>query len=202
MKSAGSVEVSPSPVVLRDYLATRRTVPANQMGGPGPDRETLDRMLTIAARVPDHGKLAPWRFIVFEGPVREALGERFVALSGVTEPPEKVAKERNRFTRAPVVVAVVSTAAPHAAIPEWEQTMSAGAVCMNLVHAAPAFGFSAQWLSEWIAYDQRAKDLMGIAESENVAGFIHIGTPTVGPTERPRPALEKLVTRFELPREA
>lgn len=181
---------------LRDYLATRRTIPANQLAEPGPDASTLDAMLTLAMRVPDHGKLAPWRFIAFTGDSRAIAGERIAAIAQKAENAVDLDVERTRFTRAPVVVAVVSTAAPHVKIPEWEQLMSAGAVCLNLLHAAAAYGFSAQWLSEWIAYDDDAKAALGIAKDETVAGFVHIGTPQTPPTERDRPVLAQRLTHF------
>ncbi|MEO1103855.1 MAG: nitroreductase [Pseudomonadota bacterium] len=183
---------------LRDYLATRRTVPAKLLGEPGPGPEALERMLTIAARVPDHGKLAPWRFIVFTGEARALIGERFAEIADPSDP-ELIAMEESRFTRAPVVVAVVSTAAIHPKIPEWEQVLSAGAVCMNLLHAAVAHGFTAQWLTEWMAYDDAAKAAIGVAPNEQVAGFIHIGTATTPPTERGRPDMAALVTYFHPP---
>ncbi|GAB5378412.1 MAG: nitroreductase [Acuticoccus sp.] len=179
---------------LRDYLATRRTVPALQLGGAGPDADTLDAMLTMAVRVPDHGKLAPWRFILFEGSARDRAGRLMAELAPRKERDAEVAA--GLFTRAPVVVAVVSTAAPHVKIPEWEQVLSAGAVCLNLLHAASAHGFSAQWLSEWVCYDDEARAALGIAADEKVAGFIHIGTPQVPPTERDRPDVARLLTRF------
>ncbi|MEM9220827.1 MAG: nitroreductase [Pseudomonadota bacterium] len=181
---------------MRDYLATRRTVTANLLAEPSPDPATLDAMLNAAARVPDHGKLAPWRFIVFRGAAREYAGEKFAEIAGADEDSAKATAERGRFTRAPVVVAVVSCAAPHAKIPEWEQILSAGAVCLNLIHAASAYGFGAQWLTEWIAYDGKAKAAIGIKPDEQVAGFIHIGTPTVAPSERARPELSDIVTLF------
>ena len=179
---------------LRDYLATRRTVPALQLGTPGPDADSLMAILTMAVRVPDHGKLAPWRFILIEGDAREEAGRRMadVAARGGRDAETAL----TLFTRAPVVVAVVSTAGPHVKIPEWEQVLSAGAVCLNLLHAVAAAGYSAQWLTEWIAYDSEAKAALGIAENERVAGFIHIGTPNVPPTERDRPDVAALLTRF------
>ena len=183
---------------VRDYLATRRTTAAAFLNGPGPDPETLDAMLKIAARVPDHGKLAPWRFIVFEGEARLAAGKAIARVAQASDVPRDLDEERQRFTRAPVVVAVVSRAGPHVKIPEWEQILSAGAVCLNLVHAAHAFGFSGQWLTEWIAYDRAALAALGIDDNENVAGFIHIGVPQFTPTDRDRPVLETLVTRFAL----
>jgi nitroreductase len=107
---------------------------------------------------------------------------------------EMIKVENTRLTRAPVVIAVVSTAAPHFKVPEWEQVMSAGAVCLNLLMAANALGYCSNWLSEWFAFDQAAYSVLGIRETEKVAGFIHIGTPQVPPTERPRPALADIVT--------
>ncbi|MEM0906295.1 MAG: nitroreductase [Pseudomonadota bacterium] len=184
---------------VRDYLATRRTVPVKQLGPPGPDSQTLNAVLTIAARVPDHGKLAPWRFIVIEGEARDALGQTCVALSAAKNPNASAEMEEARFTRAPVVVAVVSTAAIHPKIPEWEQVLSAGAVCLNMLHAAAAHGYSAQWLTEWMAYDADFLAHLGLSEGEKVAGFIHIGTPTVPPTERSRPELDQIVTRYSPP---
>lgn len=184
-------------IALRDYLATRRTVPALQLGEPGPDADALDAMLTLAVRVPDHGKLAPWRFIAFTGDSRVLAGERIAAIAVETQNGADLAVERTRFTRAPAVIAVVSTAGPHVKIPEWEQVLSAGAVCFNLLNAAAALGFSAQWLTEWIAYDEMAKAALGIAPGEKVAGFIHIGTPQLPPTERDRPAVAELLTLYD-----
>ncbi len=185
--------------ILRDYLATRRTVPSVQLIEPGPDRETLDAMLTLAARVPDHGKLAPWRFIVFADDARVYAGKRFSAIAQADDNPARREAELTRFTRAPVVVAVVSTAGIHPKIPEWEQILSAGAVCLNLLHAAAAHGFSGQWLTEWIAYDDAAKAAIGIAPEERVAGFIHIGTPDFKPADRDRPDIDAITTRFVPP---
>jgi nitroreductase len=182
---------------LRDYLATRRSIPAFQMGEPGPDKATVEAMLTLASRVPDHGKLAPWRFIVYRGDERARISAQLAKMALEAKPDlseEMIKVENTRLTRAPVVVAVVSTAAPHFKVPEWEQIMSAGAVCLNLVMAANAHGFSSNWLTEWYAFDEKAYPLLGIAPGEKVAGFIHIGTAQVPPTERPRPALSDIVT--------
>lgn len=189
-------------IALRDYLATRRTIPAPQLTEPGPDARMLDAILTMAARVPDHGKLHPWRFIVFDGAARLYAGERFAAIAEAKKLTTNLDAERERFTRAPVVVAVVSTAAPHVKIPEWEQILSAGAVCLNMLHAAAAHGYSGQWLTEWMAYDADARAAIGLADGETIAGFIHIGTPSVPPTERDRPDLAAIVTRFSPPTNA
>lgn len=184
-------------IKLIDYLASRRSVPAFQMCDPGPDRAELEAILTLAIRVPDHGKLAPWRFVVYQGEERRRIGEELLRLALEKNPElseEMIAVERSRFTRAPVVVGVISKAAPHAKIPEWEQIMSAGAVCLNLLMAANAYGYVSNWLSEWFAFDDRAHDLLGIARDEKVAGFIHIGSTTFPITERPRPNLQDVVS--------
>ena len=184
-------------IKLIDYLSTRRSIPAFQMGEPGPSKEEVEAMLTLASRVPDHGKLAPWRFIVYRGAERKRISEALATIAMGDKPDlseEMVKVEKTRLTRAPVVVAVVSRAAPHFKIPEWEQVMSAGAVCLNLVMAANAHGYASNWLTEWYAFDARTYPILGINEGEKVAGFIHIGTATVPPTERPRPELSDIVT--------
>ena len=182
---------------LIDFLKTRRSTPVLQLAAPGPERGEIEEMLTIASRVPDHGKLAPWRFIVFAGAAREEAGEKLAEIVKADDPeasPERLKLERERLSRAPLVIAVVSRAAVHPKIPEWEQVMSAGAVCYNLVVAANAFGYGATWLTEWYAFDERAKPALGVEADEKVAGFIHIGTRTEAPFERVRPALEDIVT--------
>ncbi|SIQ76307.1 Nitroreductase [Rhizobium sp. RU35A] len=184
-------------VSLFQYLSTRRSIPAPQMTEPGPDRTTIESILTLASRVPDHGKLAPWRFIVYRGGERARLGAALCDLAVAKNPalsPEMQAVERSRLTRAPVVIAVVSTAAPHVKIPVWEQELSAGAVCLNLFMAANAHGFAANWLSEWVAYDDDAKAILGIGQGEKVAGFLYIGSTTFPQTDRPRPNLSDIVT--------
>jgi nitroreductase len=182
-----------------DLLKTRRSVKPVEMTGPGPSPADIETLLTIASRVPDHGKLAPWRFIVFEGPHRLTIGETLAAIFSSDRPdatPDQIDFERQRLARAPVVIAVVSRAAPHVKIPEWEQVMSAGAAAMNLVTAAHALGFAAAWLTEWYAYDRRVLDVLGLAPSEKIAGFVHIGKPARPPEDRPRPPLADIVTRF------
>ena len=184
-------------IKLIDYLATRRSVPAFQMCEPGPSTAELEQILTLAVRVPDHGKLAPWRFVVYRGAARAKIGEALLTMALGKNPAlseEMIAVERARFTRAPVVIGVISTAGPHVKIPEWEQLMSAGAVCLNLLMAANALGYVSNWLTEWFAYDEGAHPLLGIQPGEKVAGFIHIGSTTFPITERPRPALGDVVT--------
>lgn len=180
-------------------LRSRRSVPANLLVEPGPSPDELGEILTVASRVPDHGKLAPWRFLIIEGEARGRAGELIAAAFSADEPSasaEKVSLERNRLARAPVVIAVVSRARPHVKIPEWEQTLSAGAVCMNLVVAANGLGFGTAWLTEWYAYDRRVLDGLGLEPDESVAGFIHVGTAREPIADRPRPALADIVARF------
>lgn len=179
-----------------DLLLRRRSVSAFMLREPGPTAGQLETMLTAASRVPDHGKLAPWRFILVEGEARERLSGRFAEAAlgeGVEE--QKVADDRRRF-EAPVTVIVVSRAGPHVKIPEWEQILSAGAVCMNLILAAHAMGFAANWLTGRAAYDKSGADILNLADTERVAGFIHIGTPDQAPADRPRPPLGEIVSRW------
>jgi nitroreductase len=180
-------------------LTTRRSFKPIELAGPAPSAAELDTLLTVASRVPDHGKLTPWRFIVFEGDARAAAGDAIAAAFRAKYPdakPEHIEAERKRFTRAPLVVAVVSRAAPHVKIPEWEQVLSAGAAAMNLVLAANALGYGASWITEWYAYDRSVLDALGLAPHERIAGFIHIGRPPGVPEDRPRPPLSEIATRF------
>ncbi len=182
---------------LKDYLAVRRSIPAFQMREPGPSRAEIEELLRLASRVPDHGKLAPWRFVVYRGEERARIGEELLKLRLAVEPglsAEIIEVEKTRFTRAPVVIAIVSKAAPHAKIPEWEQVMSAGALCLNTLFAANALGYVANWLTEWFAFDERAYPLLGIQPGEKVAGFIHVGSTDFPAVERPRPDLADTVT--------
>jgi nitroreductase len=182
---------------LQTHLATRRSVSIPAVGEPAPSGEELERILTLAVRVPDHGKLAPWRFILIRSEAAARLGREMAELAEAREGPLSEAKrafELNRFTRAPLVIAVVSTARPHFKIPEWEQELSAGAVTMNLVHALYAHGYTATWVTEWVAYDEAAKAALGISTEEKVAGFLYVGTPSEPPVERPRPALSEVVS--------
>ena len=180
-------------------LKSRRSVKPMEMTGPAPTKAEIDTLLGIASRVPDHGKLTPWRFVVFEGDARLAAGQAIAEAFRADRPdatPEQIEFERQRLARAPLVIAVVSRAGPHAKIPEWEQQMSAGASAMSLVLAANAMGFATSWLTEWYAYDRRVLDALGLSASERIAGFVHIGRPVKPPEERDRPALDTIVTRY------
>jgi nitroreductase len=180
-------------------LKTRRSVKPMELTGPAPSAAEIDTLLTIATRVPDHGKLKPWRFIVFEGEAREKAGDIIAEVfrgAHAQATPDQIGFERQRLARAPLVVAVVSRAAPHAKIPEWEQQLSAGAAAMNLVTAAHAMGFAASWITEWYAYDRAVLDKLGLGDNERIAGFVHIGRPSKPPEDRDRPQLSEVVTRF------
>ncbi len=180
-------------------LATRRSVKPVELTGPAPSAAEIDTLLTLASRVPDHGKLAPWRFIVFEGEARGAIGNAIAEAFKVDRPDataDQLEFERMRLARAPLVIAVVSRAAPHAKIPEWEQVLSAGAATMNLVTAAHALGYAANWITEWYAYDPRILKALGLAGPERIAGFVHIGRAARPPEDRPRPSLSEIVTRY------
>ncbi|MEO1536304.1 MAG: nitroreductase [Pseudomonadota bacterium] len=188
----------PNPAALA-FLETRRSRPAKTLTGPVPDRDGLKQLLTVAARTPDHGKLEPWRFLVLEksalarlaGTLPEA-GERLAQTA------EKVAKEVESFARAELAVVVVSSPKPSEKIPEIEQTLSAGAVCMQLVNATLAAGWGANWLSGWPSHDKDWRESqLGLMPHESIAGIIHIGTETSAPPERPRPDLDTITEWIE-----
>lgn len=186
-----------SDIKLLDYLRVRRSTPALQLAEPGPSKAEIEDILRLAVRVPDHGKLAPWRFVVFRGEERVRLGETALRIALEKNPDldlQQQEAERTRLTRAPVVIAVISTAKPHFKIPEWEQIMSAGAVCLNLIFSANASGFAANWLTEWLAFDPAFLAEIDVDAAEKVAGFIHVGSTTFPPVERPRPELADVVT--------
>lgn len=187
----------PVNAALKSYLESRRSTPAFQMIEPGPSRDEIMELLKIASRVPDHGKLAPWRFIVYSGAERERISLELAKVAMARNPDmagDMVKVEKTRLTRAPVVVAVVSCAAPHVKIPEWEQVLSAGAVCLTLSMAANSLGYASNWLTEWLAFDESVQGLLGVKPEEKVAGFIHIGTQQMHPGERARPDVAALVT--------
>lgn len=183
-----------------DLLLRRRSVKAIDMQPPGPGAETLETILRCGLRVPDHGKLGPWRIIRFVGDDRAAFGEVLVRAwqqAHPDDPPARAELERGRLLRAPVVLAVISSTTPGHKIPEWEQVLSAGAVCQNLLVAAHAAGFCAQWLTEWFAYDAHVGQALGLSEHERVAGWIHIGSAERTPPERPRPAFETRIADWQ-----
>ena len=178
-------------------LDTRRSVPSKQLGEPGPDHATLLRMLTSAVRVPDHGKLVPFRFIRLQGEARHALGDLLAARTLHLQPDAAdavVEKDRARFSQAPVIVTVVARLTQGHKVPEQEQLLTAGSVCFALLQAAQALGFGAQWLTGWMAYDAAVAATLGLSADERIAGFIHIGTPKMEAPERERPDPALLLT--------
>ncbi|AXI83376.1 nitroreductase [Xylella taiwanensis] len=177
-------------------LDARRSVPSRQLGEPGPDTTTLRRILQSAVRVPDHGKLVPFRFLRITGTAREALGEFLVQRTLELDPqaPQTVLdKERERFSHAPLVIIVVARLQPADNVPEQEQLLTAGCVCFALLQAAQAYGFGAQWLTAWMAYDRRVAEYLNLGPHEHIIGFIHIGTPRLEVPERERPDVDALL---------
>lgn len=186
--------VSASPETLT-FLARRRSASALSLGAPAPGRSDLDKMLQLAVRVPDHGKLSPWRFVIFEGEAKAAFIAGLEAIAARRPDAAKAAAKLGKIRQPPLTVAVISS--PHAGeIPEWEQRLSAGAVCLMLIIAAQAMGYGANWITDWYAYDPRVDALLGLAANETIAGYVHIGTPAEAPLERVRPDLDAIVTRW------
>ncbi len=190
-----------SPMTLEtkttiDLLRTRRSVVANSLGEPGPDEGELEQILTAGIRVPDHGKIGPWRLQVLGKPAQADLGD-LLAEEFLAKFPEandkQVAFERNRPQRAPSLIVVSSRLKREHKIPEIEQLLSCGAVCTNLLNASVALGYSAQWLTEWPAYNDRVKATLGVPEDQHIVGLIYIGTAIEAPSERTRPGLETVV---------
>src|SRR5271155_5121047 len=182
-----------------ELLKIRRSVKPREMAGPGPSPGELETILTIGARVPDHGKLTPWRFIVFEGEARSRAGDVIAKGFARKNPAARVAEietKKRRLMEAPLVIAVVSFTKPHPKVPPWEQELSAGASAMNIVTAATALGYGANWLTGWFAFDRDVLTGLGLKPDEKLAGFIHIGTISKPNEDRPRPVLADIVTRF------
>jgi nitroreductase len=186
----------PAPDAIA-LLLSRRSGSAKTMQEPGPSKIQLLQILQAGARAPDHGKLFPWRFIVFEGKGRERAGNILAEVKEAEgERDKQLQEERDRFLRAPVVIAVVSAAREQHKIPVWEQELSAGAVCQNILIAATALGFVGNWLTEWYAYHPTVKAKLGLKAGERIAGFIYLGTATEELEERPRPEMDSIVTVF------
>lgn len=182
-----------------ELLKTRRSMKPREMTAPGPSPAELDTILAIASRVPDHGKLTPWRFIVFEGDARARAGDviaRVFVKKNPGAPAADIEVEKNRLTDAPLVIGVVGFNKPHPKVPAWEQDLSAGASAMNIVTAATALGYAACWLTGWVCSDRDVLAGLGLKPEERLVGLIHIGTPGKPFDDRPRPALADIVTRF------
>lgn len=183
----------------RRLLALRRSLSPDLMQAPGPDAQTLDQILEIAARVPDHRKIVPFRFLVFEGEGRARAGDMLAARFAAANPeapPNMVEIERRRFLRAPAVVAVIARIDHQHKTPAWEQELTNGAVCLNMLLAASAYGFAGCWLTEWYSYDEAFAADLGLTQGERAAGFVYLGSAREPPRERQRPALADIVRRF------
>lgn len=186
-------------VSLREYLLSRRSVTLPFLKDPGPSDDELKEILTIATRVPDHGKLNPWRLILYRGAARQKIGENLARIFAQREPEAseaQIEQERSRFLPAPLTIGVLSTAKPHPKIPEFEQVLSAGNVAFNLVHASFAFGYGAHWVTRWFSYDEGAASMLGAKSGEQFVGFVHIGTPEMRLEDRSRPPLDEVVSEW------
>jgi nitroreductase len=183
-----------SPETLA-FLARRRSASAMLLSGPGPGEAEVRDLITLAARVPDHGKLSPWRFIVIEGQGKVALAEKLMALAARRPDAPKANAALGKFRSPPMAICVVSHIV-EGDIPAWEQELSAGAVCVTLLNAALAMGYGANWITDWYSVDEEAKALYGVGPTERVAGFVYIGKSCEPPLERVRPDIDKLITRL------
>ncbi|WP_240229495.1 nitroreductase family protein [Devosia lacusdianchii] len=189
----------PVNTALRDYLLTRRSVGIAFLQEPGPTPSELEQILTIGTRVPDHGKITPWRLVLIAGEDRIKAGEALAAIAKQNTPDLDQASldiERQRFLPAPLTIGVISSPKVHPKVPEFEQLLSAGNVAFNLMHAAYSLGFAASWVTRWYAFDAAAAAMLGVREGERFVGFVHIGTPTATIEDRPRPALGDIVSRW------
>jgi nitroreductase len=187
------VALDPAPQVLA-FLSHRRSVSAVTLAEPAPSAQELDDLLRLAVRVPDHGKLSPWRFVILAGDDKARFAARLDEIAHARGDPAAAAKLA-KLKIPPLCVAVVSAPKP-AQIPEWEQRLSAGAVCATLLNAALAMGYGANWITDWYAYDAEANAVLGLTGEEKVAGFVLIGTAREPPLERERPQVEALVSRW------
>lgn len=178
---------------LTHFMKSRRSSLSMTLGEPGPNDAQLRTILEIATRVPDHGKLAPWRFVLWTPEARATMHKNLLALlASKPEIPDAAKKQQgtDKLLHAPCVLAVISTADEHPKIPLWEQQLSVGAVCMSAIIAANAQGFEAQWLTAWYVYDQDARDILQLRGPERIAGIIHIGSTNIAKNERPRPDID------------
>lgn len=187
---------------LPEFLLKRRSIVVRNMAEPGPTDSDLENILRAGMRVPDHGRLTPWRFKVIRGDAREKMGPILGAAFRKANPDcidEQVEIEEERFTRAPMIIAIVSRTVPEHKIPEWEQILSSGAACQNMLTAALGMGYAAQWITEWYAYNDDVKAALGFEANDRIAGFLYLGTRTEEPTDRLRPDYEDIVSEWTGP---
>lgn len=179
---------------LLDRLARRRSAAPQTLGLPGPSPDQVRDLIALGARVPDHGKLSPWRFVVIEPGPKAALVEKLKAAAKGQPNPDQATAKLAKLSAAPVTIMVVSRPVQSPKVPEWEQVLSSGSVCTLMLIAAGAMGFGAAWITDWYAYAPEAAPALGLQPGERVAGFIHIGTPPEPPLERARPDVDGLVS--------
>ncbi|MGE3298362.1 MAG: nitroreductase [Porticoccaceae bacterium] len=187
-----------------EFLLRRQSIPSRLLAAPGPDAAQCRALLAAALRVPDHGRLAPFRLLTLTGPARLALGSMSAELALKREPdrdPALVGKDRERFAAAPLIVVVVACISAGHKVPEQEQLLSAGCVAYNLLLGAQALGFGAQWLTSWVAYDRAVADWLGLGADERVIAFVHIGSASVPGVDRPRPDPAEYVIAWQPPDE-
>jgi nitroreductase len=190
----------PANAALRDYLLTRRSVGQAFLKEPGPNEAELEQLLTIGTRVPDHGKLNPWRLVIYTGDDRALIGEKLAAMAKAKNPNidgAELEREQMRFLPPPLTIGVLSAPKAHPTVPEWEQFLSAGNVAFNLVNAAFALGYAANWVSRWYSMDGEAARMLGAGDGERFVAFVQIGTPTAVIEDRPRPKLSDIVSRWQ-----
>jgi nitroreductase len=186
-----------SPII--DFLLTRNSAPIPELKEPAPSDAEIETLIRIASRVPDHGRLEPWRFILYRGETREKIGEKLAELAQKREgplPEGRILQEKTRFSRAPLVIGVISVPRENPKIPQWEMFLSGGAAAMNLVIAANAMGYSTNWITNWYSDVDEGRCILGLAPHERVVGFIHIGTFAGQAPERPRPEVGKLYSEY------
>ncbi|WP_063289523.1 MULTISPECIES: nitroreductase [unclassified Pseudovibrio] len=185
---------------LKSFLKTRRSHLAATLVHPGPNQAQISELLEMACRVPDHGKISPWRFIIYDNSQAAPIGLKLAEIAEKRQGSlgeNTKAMELERFKRAPLVIGVLSSPNREHKVPVWEQELAVGAVCVSLLNACFSMGFAGQWLSEWYAFDDEAAAYLGARNGERFAGFIHIGSPSIVPSERPRPDVARLTEYFE-----
>ena len=187
-----------------DFLLGRKSAPIAELRDPGPSEQEIRTLLTIAARVPDHGRLVPWRFILYRGNARREVGEKLADLAEKREGPLTDARreqELTRFSRAPLVIGVVHVPRDNPKIPQWEMHLSGGAVAMSLLIAANAMGYGANWITNWYSDIEEGRAILGLEPHERVIGFVHIGNFDGDVFERPRPDLDAVTSDYSGPKE-
>lgn len=185
-----------------DFLLFRKSAPIPELREPAPSDDEIATLIRIASRVPDHGRLAPWRFLIYRGDARHRIGEMLAKRAVEREgplPEARIQQEKARFSRAPLVIGVIHCPRENAKIPQWEMLLSGGAAAMNLVLAANALGYGTNWITNWYSDDAESRRMLGLAPQERVVAFVHIGTYDGDAPERPRPDPATLVSDYSGP---